>query len=104
MNRFIKLSEIVARSRESSLKIQQRMDSFGAIPEHIEIMRRDRLEMKKVLKLQAIRDAITALTMILVSAGEPSSAISGFFRIWDKFSHGHFEFIQGFSTDRKLIM
>jgi len=67
-----KVSEIVAESKAHFIKNSTGMDAYGALPEHMRIMREVVGNEKGVKASGGVADALTAMRLMWVAAGETS--------------------------------
>lgn len=76
-----KVSEIVAESKADFIKNSTGMDSFGALPDHIWIMRQVVGNTKGVKAAGGISDAMTAMRLMFAGAHEKDLQTPDMFRI-----------------------
>jgi len=76
-----KVSEIVADSKAHFIKNSTGMDGYGAMPEHIKIMREVVGSTKGVKAAGGISDAMTAMRLIYAGAPEESLQTPDLFRL-----------------------
>ena len=75
------VSEIVGDSRAHFIKNSTGMDAYGALPEHIRVMREVVGNTKGVKAAGGISDAMTAMRLIYAGAPEPELQTPELFRI-----------------------
>ncbi len=76
-----KVSEIVAESKAAFIKNSTGMDAYGALPEHMRIMREVVGNKKGVKASGGVSDAATAMRLIYAAAKEESLQNPAMFRI-----------------------
>ncbi|OFX85926.1 MAG: deoxyribose-phosphate aldolase [Bacteroidetes bacterium GWF2_33_16] len=76
-----KVSEVVANSKAQFIKNSTGMDAYGAMPEHMRIMREVVGSKKGVKAAGGISDAMTAMRLIYAGAREESLQTPELFRI-----------------------
>ena len=76
-----KVSEIVAESKAQFIKNSTGMDAYGAMPEHMRIMREVVGPNKGVKAAGGISDAMTAIRLIYAGAPNKAQQIPSLFRI-----------------------
>ncbi len=76
-----KVSEVVAKSKAQFIKNSTGMDAYGAMPEHMRIMREVVGSQKGVKAAGGISDAMTAMRLIYAGAPEESLQKPELFRI-----------------------
>lgn len=81
VDEIYKVSEIVAKSKAQFIKNSTGMDAYGALPEHMSIMRQVVGNSKGVKASGGVSDAITAMRLIYAAAKDESLQKPELFRI-----------------------